>query len=92
MRRAVTVRCEGEDATERCAARLAALASPGGLVVLTGGLGAGKTTFVRAYAHALGVDRARHLAQPSNSAPLRAPWFNCVAGEVTGAVTPSACA
>ena len=55
MRRAVTVRCEGEDATERCAARLAALASPGGLVVLTGGLGAGKTTFVRAYAHALGV-------------------------------------
>jgi tRNA threonylcarbamoyladenosine biosynthesis protein TsaE len=58
MTREVTVRCDDEAATARSAARLARHAAPGQLVVLTGRLGAGKTTFVKAYAAALGVDVA----------------------------------
>jgi len=54
--RATTVRCATVAATERCAATLAGYVAPGQLVVLSGGLGAGKTTFVKAYAAALGVD------------------------------------
>ncbi len=50
-----TVRCESVAATHECAARVAALARPGQLVVLVGPLGAGKTTFVQGYAAALGV-------------------------------------
>ena len=55
MSRAVTIRCDAEDATRALAHRLAACAVPGGVVVLTGPLGAGKTTFAKAYAVALGV-------------------------------------
>lgn len=58
MTRVVTVRCVSEDATRRCAVALARHAAPGHLVVLTGGLGAGKTTFAKAYAAALGVNEA----------------------------------
>jgi tRNA threonylcarbamoyladenosine biosynthesis protein TsaE len=47
--------CDSVDATRRCAAVLAGHAAPGRLVILTGVLGAGKTTFVKAYAAALGV-------------------------------------
>jgi len=56
MTRVATVRCGSIEATERCAAVLAGHAAPGHLVVLTGGLGAGKTTFVKAYATALGIE------------------------------------
>lgn len=44
------------DATADLAARLAGAASPGTILALSGGLGAGKTTFVRALADRLGHD------------------------------------
>lgn len=43
-------------ATADLAARLGALATPGTILALSGGLGAGKTTFVRALADRLGHD------------------------------------
>ena len=43
------------DETERIAAALAAHLRPGDVVTVAGELGAGKTTFVRGAAHALGV-------------------------------------
>jgi tRNA threonylcarbamoyladenosine biosynthesis protein TsaE len=44
------------DETEALAARLAAQLRPGDVVTVTGELGAGKTTFVRGAARALGVE------------------------------------
>ena len=43
------------DETEALAARLAKRLAPGDVVTISGELGAGKTTFVRGAAHALGV-------------------------------------
>jgi len=47
---------EGPEQTEAVAARLAGELEPGDVVLIAGGLGAGKTTFVRGAARALGVD------------------------------------
>lgn len=58
MTRAATVVCVDEGATGAVATVLAHHVAPGQLVVLTGGLGAGKTTFAKAYAAALGVTAA----------------------------------
>jgi tRNA threonylcarbamoyladenosine biosynthesis protein TsaE len=58
MSRTLVVTCDSVEVTQRCAAILAAHATPGQLVVLSGGLGSGKTTFVKAYAAALGVTDA----------------------------------
>jgi tRNA threonylcarbamoyladenosine biosynthesis protein TsaE len=46
----------GPDATERAGAELAARLEPGDVVLVSGELGAGKTTFVRGALRALGVD------------------------------------
>ena len=42
--------------TDALAASIAALSQPGDLIVLVGGLGAGKTRFVQGFARALGVE------------------------------------
>jgi tRNA threonylcarbamoyladenosine biosynthesis protein TsaE len=46
----------GPEATERVGADLAARLRPGDVVLVSGELGTGKTTFVRGALHALGVD------------------------------------
>lgn len=52
------------EGTRRLAAAVAGLASDGDLIVLVGGLGAGKTAFVQGFAAALGVE-----------APVTSPTF-----------------
>jgi tRNA threonylcarbamoyladenosine biosynthesis protein TsaE len=49
------VRSEGPDDTERIAAELTATLAPGDVVLVSGELGTGKTTFVRGACRALGV-------------------------------------
>jgi tRNA threonylcarbamoyladenosine biosynthesis protein TsaE len=52
----IEVRCDTADETEALGRRLAASLRPGDIVVLAGGLGAGKTLFTRGLATGLGVD------------------------------------
>jgi tRNA threonylcarbamoyladenosine biosynthesis protein TsaE len=68
----VTTRSAGE--TESVAGELGAVLQPGDLVVLIGDLGAGKTTFVKGIARALGVRE-----------PVTSPTFTIVQ-EYEGAV------
>jgi tRNA threonylcarbamoyladenosine biosynthesis protein TsaE len=50
------MRCPSPQDTEAMGARLAAVLRPGDVVVLAGGLGAGKTLFTRGVATGLGVE------------------------------------
>jgi tRNA threonylcarbamoyladenosine biosynthesis protein TsaE len=52
----IEIRCDTADDTEALGGRLAASLRPGDIVVLAGGLGAGKTLFTRGLATGLGVD------------------------------------
>jgi tRNA threonylcarbamoyladenosine biosynthesis protein TsaE len=52
----ITIELPDEDATAVLAARLAALAVPGDALALSGELGAGKTSFARAFIRARGGD------------------------------------
>jgi tRNA threonylcarbamoyl adenosine modification protein YjeE len=54
----VTIDLPDEDATAALATRLAALAQPGDVIALKGELGAGKTSFARAFIRARGGDEA----------------------------------
>ena len=54
-----------ETATAALAARIAALAGPGDVIALKGDLGAGKTSFARAFIRARGNARTRCRARPS---------------------------
>jgi tRNA threonylcarbamoyl adenosine modification protein YjeE len=58
-----------ENATARLAEDIAAMLRPGDLIGLSGGLGAGKTTFARALIRALAADPAYEA--PSPTFPLR---------------------
>lgn len=51
--------------THEIASVLAALVRPRDLVVLSGGMGAGKTAFTVGFAQALGVDEEEHVSSPT---------------------------
>jgi tRNA threonylcarbamoyladenosine biosynthesis protein TsaE len=52
----IVVHCPTEMETRALAARLASLCRPGDVIVVSGGLGVGKTTFVGGLADGLGVE------------------------------------
>lgn len=63
----VEARSDTAEATRALAGRLATVCRPGDVVLLAGGLGAGKTTFAQGFARALGVEE-----------PVTSPTFTLV--------------
>ena len=63
----MTYRSSSESETEAIGGLLAATASPGDVLLLSGTLGAGKTVLVRGFLHALGFH-----------GPVRSPTFNLI--------------
>ena len=62
---AVIVPLPDQAATEALAARIAAVARPGDCILLEGPLGAGKTTFARAFLRAASGDPALEVPSPT---------------------------
>jgi tRNA threonylcarbamoyladenosine biosynthesis protein TsaE len=60
-----TLNLQDEAATEALAARLAARARPGDVLLLSGPLGAGKTSFARAFIRARAGDPALEIPSPT---------------------------
>lgn len=61
----VSLVCANEEATERLGRALADALEAGDVILLEGGLGAGKTTFVRSVIHALGLPEDEPVTSPS---------------------------
>ncbi len=64
-----------EDSVAILAARFARLIRPPMVIYLAGDLGAGKTTFARAFIHALGEKRADHTCQDIAAPGRSHPWI-----------------
>lgn len=60
-----SIECPSQDATEAVAARLASLIGTGRLIALTGDLGAGKSTFARAFIRARLGDEEAEVPSPT---------------------------
>lgn len=63
--RPVPIVCENEEATERFGRALAEALAAGDVILLEGGLGAGKTTLVRSVVRALGLPEDEPVTSPS---------------------------
>lgn len=61
----MNITVDGENGTAALAARLAAAAEPGDVFFLRGALGAGKTSFARAFIRALTQDPATNVPSPT---------------------------
>jgi len=59
------IRLPDQTSTEHLAAQLAALCAPGDCIALSGGLGAGKSTFARAFLRVLAHDPQMEVPSPS---------------------------
>ena len=65
MKKSISIETHSPDATRRFGERLARHLRPNDCLVLLGGFGVGKTTFVKGLAKGLGVRRIREVASPS---------------------------
>ncbi len=61
----LSINCPGQTATEAIAAKLSKLVGAGCLIALTGDLGAGKTTFARAFIRARLQDEEAEVPSPT---------------------------